>query len=103
MVLWIEVLGGSLKSFIGCVSRPANALIRVAASSGGATSSCHMFFPISQISSQESDAISSPCVRHSQETFQANNVTPSRKRTYDPGSSLASLGKLLSIVRGRGW
>lgn len=84
------------------MSRPAYAFIKVDACTGGVTNSCHIFFPISHNSSHESELKLNPWVRHSQETFQAKRIAPSKKRAYVPGSSFANFGRLLSIKRGRG-
>lgn len=97
------VFGSSLESFVlGCISRPVTAVTKVKGCAGEANNSCHMFLPRSHISSQESDAIFSPWVRHNHDTFQASNVAPSRTRAYAAGSSLASFGSVLSVWRGRG-
>ena len=97
------VFGVSLAALIFvCMSRPAKALVNVDACAGGATSSCHKLFPISQISSHESDPTFSPWVRQSQDAFQANNAVPSKNKAYVPGSSFDNTGRLLLMNKGRG-
>ena len=108
-VLWMLVLSCCWLAFFGraeTLSRLDIALVVVMVlvfwAVVGDTRSCHMFLPILQTSSQESEAIFRPCVRQSQDMFQAKRETPSMKRAYVAASSLTSFGSVLSTDKGRG-
>lgn len=108
-VLWIVVFGCCWLPFFGrtaTVSRLDIALVVVVVLAFwavvGDTRSCHIFLPMLQMSSQESDPMFKPCVRQSQDTFQARRETPSMKRAYVADSSLTNFGSVLSTDKGRG-